>query len=139
MARVKIYDLSKFRSSVVTVQIRKGKFVHTWFSVNSKFKFICLFVCLFVVNRNKFHVLCGSRLDLTQPPPPTHTHFQFSSDFNTVMIKCGPQHGNLLFYVYFSFVRYSVYIIFRVVFHLSPVKRSWLWFMRHELCRCLPT
>ena len=52
-----------------------------------------------------------------------HFHFQFSSYFNTVMIKCDPQHGHFLifFYVYFSFVRYSVYIIFRVIFHVSPV------------------
>ena len=68
-----------------------------------------------------FHVLRGSRLVPTQPPP--------FPDVNTHYLKCYPQPGKLLIflaYVQFSFVRYSVYIIpvYRVIIQKSSCDTS---------------
>ena len=51
---------------------------------------------------------------------PPHPPFQFVSDVKINMLKCDPQPGKLLI---FLFVRYSVYIKFRVTIHVSPEKK----------------
>ena len=60
-----------------------------------------------------FRFYADQVLSLLTPPP-----FQLSSD------ECDPQPGKLLIFFMFNFwfVRYSVYIIFRVIIHVSPEK-----------------
>ena len=56
---------------------------------------------------------------LTPPPTPPHL-FQFASD---VKVWSATWKISDLFNVQYSFVKYSVYIIFRVIIHVSPKKK----------------
>ena len=65
-------------------------------------------------------------LSLLNPPPsPTFIHIK--------MLSATWKTSHLL-YVQFSFVRYSIYIIYGVIIQ----KRSWRWFVIHHCVLCTP-
>ena len=77
------------------------------------------------LNYNKFFMFYADQILSLFTPPPSLT---------LIHIINRNQGNFLFFYFQFSFVRYSIYIIYGVIIQ----KRSWRWFVIHHCVLCTP-